>query len=150
YRDSVTVTLYKSMEASLMTPDEKAIPKPDVLKKEIVYDGEGYTRQSIEQMLGDYQRKHTVDLEKFGDLSKAYDRLSQEMTGDVSDQKSGIEYLSNIATFDEVGTNIKGLLHKIPIIRDLAPSRDLKELLSEKIEVAQRRVQEIGNYLDTL
>jgi DNA repair exonuclease SbcCD ATPase subunit len=138
------------MEASLMTPDEKAIPKPDVLKKEIVYDGEGYTRQSIERMLVDYQRKHTVDLEKFGDLSKAYDRLSQEMTRDVSDQKSAIEYLSNIATFDEVGTNIKGLLHKIPIIRDLAPSRDLKELLSEKIEIAQRRVQEIGNYLDTL
>ena len=132
-----------------MNPDEKAVPT-DVLKKEIVNDGEGYTRQSIEHMLMDYQGKHTLDLRKFGDLSKAYDRLSKEMTQDISENKSAMEYLGNIVTFDEVGTNIKGLLHKIPIIRELSPSRDLKELLGEKIEIAQRRVQEIGNYLDTL
>ena len=134
----------------MMSPEEKAVPTADVLKKEIVYDGEGYSRESIEQMLQEYQGRHTLDLNKFGDLSKAYDRLSKEMTQDISEQKTAFEYLGNIVTFDEVGTNVKGLLHKIPIIRDMTPSRDLKELLGEKIEISQRRVQEVGNYLDTL
>jgi len=34
-----------------MNPDERAVPRADVLKKEIVYDGEGHSRQSIEHML---------------------------------------------------------------------------------------------------
>ena len=54
-------------------------------------------------MLVDYQGKHTLDLKKFGDLSKAYDRLSKEMTQDISEHKTAMEYLGNIVTFDEVG-----------------------------------------------
>lgn len=119
-------------------------------RKTITYDGEGYTRESLEKMLSDYQSKNALDLEKFGQLSQAYQRLTKEMTHDVSDQKSAFEYLSNIVSLDNVGINIKGLLHKIPIARELAPSRDLKELLGEKIEIAQRRIKEAGNYLDTL
>jgi len=78
-----------------MNPDERAVPRADVLKKEIVYDGEGYSRQSIEHMLVDYQRKHTLDLEKFGDLSRSYERLSREMTQDVSEHKSAVEPCEN-------------------------------------------------------
>lgn len=120
------------------------------LKKEVVYDGEGYSRESLEKMLTDYQAKNTLDLGKFDELSKSYERLSKEMTKDISDQKSAFDYLSNITKLDSLGVNLKGLLHKIPIVRDLAPSRDLKELLGEKIEIAERRVKEVGNYLDTL
>jgi chromosome segregation ATPase len=120
------------------------------LKKEVVYDGEGYSRESLEKMLGDYQTKNTVDLSKFDELSKSYQRLAKEMTSDISDQKSAFDYLSNIAHLDSLGVNLKGLLQKIPVVRDMAPSRDLKELLGEKIEIAERRVKEVGNYLDTL
>lgn len=122
----------------------------DVLKKQVVYDGEGYTRQSIEGMLGEYQQKHQLNLKKFEELSGAYERLSTEMTADIAEQKSAMEYLGNILTFNELGTNLKGLLYKVPILRDLTPTRDIKELLGEKIEVAQRRVQEVGDYVDTL
>ena len=111
-----------------MNPDERAVPRADLLKKEIVYDGEGHSRQSIEHMLVYYQRKHTLDLEKFGDLSRSYERLSREMTQDVSEYKSAVEYLGNIVTFDEVGTNIKGLLHKIPIIRRIGNLRELDKI----------------------
>ncbi len=34
-----------------MKLDEEVIPTTDVLKKEVVYDGEGYTRRSIGQIL---------------------------------------------------------------------------------------------------
>jgi hypothetical protein len=120
------------------------------LKKEVVYDGEGYSRESLEKMLGEYQAKNTVDLSKFDELSKSYQRLAKEMTTDISDQKSAFDYLANIAKLDSLGVNLKGLLQKIPVVRDMAPSRDLKELLGEKIEIAERRVKEVGNYLDTL
>jgi len=120
------------------------------LKKEVVYDGEGYTRESLEKMLGDYQAKNAVDLGKFDELSKSYERLAKDMTRDISDQKSAYEYLSNLGHLSSLGVNLKGLLHKIPLVRDIAPSRDLKELLGEKIEIAERRVKEVGNYLDTL
>jgi len=119
-------------------------------QKTIAYDGEGYSRESLEKMLSDYQTKNAVDLQKFGELSQAYERLSKEMTHEISDQKSAFEYLSNIVSLEHVGANIKGLLHKIPVARELAPSRDLKELLGEKIEIAQRPIKEAGNYLDEL
>jgi septal ring factor EnvC (AmiA/AmiB activator) len=122
----------------------------DVLKKQVVYDGEGYTRQSIEQMLTDYQGKQTLSLKKFEELSGAYQRLSKEMTVDIADQKSATEYLSNLFTLKDVKTNIQGLIYKMPLVGQFAPSRDLKQLLGEKVEIAQRRVQEVGNYLDVL
>ncbi len=128
-----------------MNPDERAVPRADLLKKEIVYDGEGYSRQSIEHMLVYYQRKHTLDLEKFGDLSRSYERLSREMTQDVSEYKSAVEYLGNIVTFDEVGTNIKGLLHKIPIIRRIGNLRELDKIGDK----AHCRTWTIGNTRST-
>ena len=128
----------------------KAEVGEDILTKQVVYDGEGYTRQSIESMLSDNQVKHETNLKKFEELSDAYTKLSQEMTQDIADQKSAFEYLGNLVTFHQVGTNLKGLIYKLPLLKDVAPSRDLKELLGEKIEVAQRRVQEVGDYIDTL
>ncbi len=133
-----------------MEPDKSPKSDAGVMTREVVYDGEGYTRETLEGMLTDYQAKNNLDLKKFDDLSKNYERLSKEMTQEISDQKSALDYLGNIVTLDGVGTNLKGLLAKIPILKEFTPSRDLKELLGEKIEVAQRRVQEVGNYLDVL
>jgi hypothetical protein len=101
-------------------------------------------------MLTDYQARHTTDLKKFDELSKAYTQLSEEMSADIAEQKGFFTYLGNLLALREVGTNLKGLLSKIPLIKALVPSRELKELLEEKIEIAQRRVQEVGNYLDVL
>ncbi|MBI4423926.1 MAG: hypothetical protein HY554_09380 [Elusimicrobia bacterium] len=129
-----------------MNPQDKS----DILNRQVVYDGEGYSREGLEKMLTDYQSKHTLDLKKFDDLGASYQRLSKDMTQEIADQKSALDYLGNIVSLDNIGTNVKGLLAKIPIIKEFSPSRDLKELLGEKVEVAQRRVQEIGNYLDTL
>ncbi|MBI5245322.1 MAG: hypothetical protein HY922_16790 [Elusimicrobia bacterium] len=133
-----------------MSPEEKTRPSDDILSRQVVYDGEGYTRDTIEGMLTDYQQKNSVDLKKFDELSLSYQRLSKDMTKDIGEQKSTFDYLSNILTFNQLGTNLKGLLQKVPGIRFLIPARGIKELLNEKIELAQRRVQEVGNYLDTL
>ncbi|MBI5202543.1 MAG: hypothetical protein HY925_13210 [Elusimicrobia bacterium] len=122
----------------------------DILSRQVVYDGEGYSREGLEKMLTDYQSKHSLDLKKFDNLSESYQRLSKDMTQEIADNKSAMEYLGNIVTFNQVGTNIKGLLSKMPLIRDFSPSRDLKEMLGEKVEIAQRRVNEINNYLDVL
>ncbi|HVE14334.1 MAG TPA: hypothetical protein VNI01_13120 [Elusimicrobiota bacterium] len=122
----------------------------DVLSKKVVYDGDGYTRNSIQDMLTEYQGKHEQSLKKFDDLSENYKRLSKEMTVEVADEKSSFEYLGNLFRLRDVGTNLKGLIQKLPVVGQFAPSRDLKELLGEKIEVAQRRVQEVGDYLDIL
>ncbi|MBI5624135.1 MAG: hypothetical protein HY924_10175 [Elusimicrobia bacterium] len=131
-----------------MAIDQKEIA--ETLGKQVVYDGEGYTREGLEQMLGDYQSKNTTDLKKFGELSDAYSRLSKEMSADISGQKTVAEYLSAIFTLQRLGTNLKGLLAKLPLLGSFAPSRDLKELLGEKIEIAQTRVREVGNYLEAL
>ena len=133
-----------------MEPQQQQKESTDILTRQVVYDGEGYSREGLEGMLNEYQTKHTTDLKKFDDLSQAYSRLSKDMTQEIADQKSAMDYLGNIFTLDHVGTNIKGLLAKMPLIKEFAPSRDMKELLGEKVEIAQRRVQEIGNYLDTL
>ncbi len=119
-----------------------------LLETEIVYDGEGYSREGLQTMLSEYQEKHKTNLTSLAELSNAHDELAAEMTKDLVEQKSAWEHLGNIVTFKNVGSNIKGLLEKIPLLRDAIPERSINELLEEKIEVAQRRVQQIGNYLD--
>lgn len=120
-----------------------------VLQKNVVYDGEGYTREGLQGMVTTYQDRHRANVKSLELLSKAHDDLSAEMTKDLVKSKSALEYLGNIVKFHQVGTNLHGLLEKVPIIGDALPDRPLNELLEEKVEVAQRRVQEVGNYLDT-
>ncbi len=122
----------------------------EVMHRDVVYDGEGYTREGLQTMLTTYQHQHEQNLSSLAELSKAHDDLAKEMTEDLVEQKSAWEYLGNIFTFHKVGSNLKGLLEKIPLLRDAVPDRSIQELLEEKTEVAQRRVQEIANYLDTM
>ncbi|HNW44087.1 MAG TPA: hypothetical protein PKI19_06260 [Elusimicrobiales bacterium] len=132
------------------TNTQPQVKAEDVLSKPMVYDGAGYNRETVEKMLTQYQSKNTSDLKKFTDLSTAYQRLSKEMTEEVGDQKSIFNYLGNIVTLKNVGSNVGGLMHKLPLLGSLMPARDLKVLLNEKVEVAQRHVQEVGNYLDVM
>lgn len=122
----------------------------ELLDTEVVYDGEGYTREGLQNMLTSYQEKHKTNLSSLAELSKAHDDLAAEMTQDLVEQKTAWEHLGNIVTLNNVGRNLKGLLEKIPLLRDTIPDRSINELLEEKIEVAQRRVQQIGNYLDAM
>ncbi len=121
-----------------------------LLEKQVVYDGEDYSRQAVETLVAGYSAKHQTNLKTLDELSRAHQALGKEMTQDLVEQKSAWEHLGKIFTFDNVGTNLQGLLEKIPMLRSLVPDRPLHVLLTEKVEVAQRRTQEIGNYLDRI
>lgn len=121
-----------------------------LVAREVVYDGEGYSREALASMVTDYQGRHRENLKSLAELSKAHDELAAEMTRDLADSKTAWEHLKNIFKLKRVGTNMRGLLEKIPLIADAVPDRPLSELLEEKVEVAQRRVQQVGNYLDTM
>lgn len=133
-----------------MSESASEVNVDSLLANEVVYDGEGYSRDGLQEMLKEYQVKHKENLSSLAELSKAHDDLAKEMTEDLVEQKSAWEYLGNIAKFNNVGSNFKGLLEKIPLLREAIPDRSIQELLEEKIEVAQRRVQEVANYLDTM
>jgi len=121
-----------------------------LLSREVVYDGEGYSREALQGMVTEYQGRHQTNLKSLEELSQAHDDLAAEMTKDLADDKTAWEHVKNIFTFRKVGSNFRGLLEKIPLVSDAVPDRAINDLLEEKIEVAQRRVQQIGNYLDTM
>lgn len=129
---------------------EAKVDVDSLLTREIVYDGEGYTRDGLQAMVKEYQSRHAEDLSSLAELSKAHDDLAAEMIAELADQKNVWEYVGNIVKVHNVGSNMKGLLSKIPLLRDAVPQRSVQELLEDKIEVAQRRVQQVANYLDTM
>lgn len=130
--------------------DEAPADLNALLSQEVVYDGEGYTRDALQNMVTRYQTQHQTNLKTLNELSQAHDELAAEMTRDLAESKTAWEHIKNIFTFHKAGSNLRGLLEKIPLIRDKVPDRPINDLLEEKIEVAQRRVQQIGNYLDTM
>jgi hypothetical protein len=121
-----------------------------LLEKQVVYDGEDYSRGSLETLVSGYSAKHAGNLKTLDELSRAHEALGKEMTADLVEQKSAWEHLGNIVKLNNVGTNLQGLLEKIPVLRSLVPDRPMHVLLTEKVEVAQRRTQEIGNYVDRI
>ena len=121
-----------------------------LLEKQVVYDGEDYSRGSLETLVAGYSSKHQQNLKTLDELSRAHDALGKEMTAELVEQKSAWEHLGKIFTFSDVGTNLQGLLEKIPILRAVIPDRPMHVLLTEKLEVAQRRTQEVGNYVDRI
>ena len=128
--------------------DEAKADLSSLLQQDVVYDGEGYTRDALQSMVTSYQTRHKTNLKTLNDLSGAHDELAAEMTKDLVESKTAWEHVKKIVTFKKAGSNFRGLLEKIPLIRDTVPDRPINDLLEEKIEVAQRRVQQIGNYLD--
>ena len=122
----------------------------DLLTRQVVYDGEDYSRQGLDATVATYTAKHQTNLATLAELSKAHDQLRQEMTLDLVEQKSAWEHVGNIVRLHRVGTNFRGLMEKLPGLRSLVPARPLHTLLTEKVEVAQRRTREVGNYLDRI
>jgi len=129
-----------------MSPPEHDYPIEALLRKEVGYVGEVYSPAAIESLLGDYQSRHKTDLRRFEELSRAYDRLAREMTDEIGAQGSLVD---DMASFWRPG-RLRSLLQRLPLLRGLVPARDLQSLLGEKVELAQRRVVEVGNYVDAL
>jgi hypothetical protein len=121
-----------------------------LLARQVVYDGEDYTRQGLAALVQDYAAKHQAGVKTLDELSKAHGDLSREMTAELVEQKSAWEHLSSLLTLKGVGSNLQGLLEKIPVLGALVPDRPLHVLLAEKVEVAQRRTSQVGDYLDRI
>jgi len=133
-----------------MPPQENYHPADILLKREVAYEGEVYSPIRIESILSDYQLRHETDLRKFEDLSRAYDRLAREMSGELGDQKRLSELVGGLFVPARSAASLHALLRRLPLMGGLLPAPDLQALLGEKVELAQRRVQEVGNYLDAL
>jgi chromosome segregation ATPase len=121
-----------------------------LLAREVVYDGEDYTHQSLEALAQGAAAQQQERVKTLDELSQAHGELSKEMTSELVEQKSAWDYLRNVVTLRDVGSNLQGLLEKVPVLADLVPDRPLHVLLAEKVEVAQRRTRQVGDYLDRI
>jgi hypothetical protein len=121
-----------------------------LLEKQVVYDGEDYTREGLETMVQAQTKTQGQTLRSLEELSKAHSELSEEMTSDLVESKTAWEHVANVLGGKDVGDNLQGLLEKVPVLGALIPDRPLHVLLSEKIEVAQRRTRQVGQYLDRI
>ena len=121
-------------------------------RTQVVYDGEEYTRDSLQGMVTAYQETHSKRIQELEGLKKAHDGLARDMTRDLADSKTAWEYLKEMATVDlgKAGSSLRGLLEKIPILSDRLPDRPLSELLQDKVHVAEMRTREIGLFLDRM
>lgn len=126
--------------------------KTQLLDKEIVYEGEEYSREGLQTMVREYQDKHGVELKDLEKLRQTHDDIASEMNKDLVQQKSAWEYLRGMITLDghKVGNNFRGLLEKIPVLNDYVADRPIIDLLREKIEVAEVRTKQVGQFLDKI
>ena len=120
-----------------------------VLKTEVVYDGEQYDRDSLGSLIESYHSKHEADLARLSELRKSHDEIAREMTKDLAEAKSAWDYLKDMVT-EDFGSNFKGLLEKMPVINEIVAERPLSELLRDKVEVAEKRTKEVGQFLTTI
>jgi hypothetical protein len=124
-----------------------------LLKKEIVYDGEEYSREKLETVMQEYQVRHKADLTRLEEFRKLHDDIADEMSKDLVESRSAWDYLKDMVASRSVArlsTNFRGLLEKIPILNDYIADRPISELLQEKISVAEKRTKEMGNFLDKI
>ena len=123
-----------------------------LLQTEVAYDGEQYERESLQRLVDNYQTKHTEDLKTLAQLRKAHDEIAAEMTRDLAEARSVWDYVKGLITdeFSEFTSNVRGLLENIPILNEFVAERPLAELLREKVEIAERRTKEVGQFLATI
>ncbi len=121
-------------------------------RQAVVYDGEEYSRDSLQAMVTHYQEAHSKRILELEDLKKTHDQIAKEMTHDLAESKSAWEYLRGLATVDlgKAGSNLRGLLEKIPILSDRLPDRPISELLQDKIHVAEMRTRQVALFLDKM
>ena len=68
--------------------DEAKADLSSLLAQEVVYDGEGYTREALQNMVTSYQTRHKTNLKTLNELSNAHDELATEMTKDLMESKT--------------------------------------------------------------
>lgn len=129
---------------------EGEITRP--LTTEIVYAGDQYTRESLHQMVSDYQSKHQVEIQDLERLRRAHEDIAAEMSRDLAQQKSTWEHMRGMMTLNprKIATNFRGLLEKIPVLNDYVADRSLVDLLHEKVEVAEMRTRQVAEFLDQI
>ncbi len=120
-----------------------------VLSKNVVYDGEDYTRDSLQTMVKEYQDQHEERIGQLEELKGTHDTIAREMTDELAEQKSVWDCVKDAASGD-VMSAARGLLERIPVIRDRMPDRPISELLQEKIHVTETRIREVGGFLDRM
>ncbi len=120
-----------------------------ILKQEIVYDGDEYTRDSLAEMVKSYQEQQASRIGELEELKKTHDQIATEMTAELAEQKSVWECVRDMAHGD-IAANVRSLLERIPILRDRLPERPLSELLQEKIHVTETRIREVAGFLDRM
>jgi len=121
-------------------------------RQAVVYDGEEYSRDSLQGMVTQYQEAHSKRILELEDLKRTHDQIAREMTRDLAESKSAWECLRDLATVDlgKAGSSLRGLLEKIPILSDRLPDRPLSELLQDKIQVAEMRTRQVALFLDKM
>ncbi|NDD31592.1 MAG: hypothetical protein EB084_25355 [Proteobacteria bacterium] len=121
-------------------------------RSKVVYDGEEYSRESLQGLVKQYQDKHGNDLQELEQLRKTHDDIAREMNKDLTEQKTAWEYMRSMISLDpsQVSTNFRGLLEKIPVLNDYVADRPISELLRDKIHVAELRTAQVGQFLDQI
>lgn len=128
------------------------VKSQDLLREEIVYEGEEFSRDGIQEMVEEYQEKNQEDLKELESLRKMHDEIAQEMNKDLVESRSAWEYMKGLMTTDtqKFASSFKGLLEKIPVVSNYVPDRPLQELLQEKIKVAEKRTKQTAQFLDRI
>lgn len=123
-----------------------------LLKKSVVYNGDDYSRESIEEMVKDYGEKHTVRIGELEELKQTHDNISRDMTDELAEQKTVWDCIKDMTTGEKgaVSANMRLLLERIPVLRDRLPDRPISELLQQKIHVTETRIREVGSFLDRM
>jgi hypothetical protein len=124
----------------------------ELLTQEVVYDGQEFSRENIQQMVNEYQEKNKKDLTELEGLRKVHDEIAREMNKDLVESRSAWEYLKGMLTTDgkKFSSSFKGLLEKIPVVNNYVADRPISELIQEKIAVAERRTKEMAQFLDKI
>jgi hypothetical protein len=124
----------------------------NLLENKIVYEGEEFSRETIQQMVTTYQNKNTKDIKELETLKQMHDDIASEMNRDLLEQRSIWDYMKALVTGKQknFASNFRGIMERIPIIGNMLPKRPLQELLQDKIAVAEKRTKEMAQFLDKI
>lgn len=123
-----------------------------LLKRNVVYDGDDYSREGIETMVKQYGEKQEERIGELESLKSTHDTISREMTAELTEQKSVWDCLKDMGSLDRatITSNFRLLLERIPVLREQLPDRPISELLQQKIHITEARIREVGGFLDRM